>query len=141
MEKWKPGRFCELKEDESVAFETLKSKLIEPAVQVLTRREGRYTIDTDECEKQMGFVQLQEQPEGPKKPISYWKHKLNETEKSYDTTHREFLAVISELLTLRPSLKGIRLNIRTEQDALRWILTMAYAPGKLARSRLRLSEY
>lgn len=31
-----------------------------------------------------------------------------------------------------------RLTIRTDQDALRWILNMAYATGKLARWKLRL---
>lgn len=38
-------------------------------------------------------------------------------------------------------MEGARFTIRTDHDALRWILNMADATGKLARWRLRLSKY
>lgn len=97
-------------------------------------------MDTDACEKQVGCVVLKKQREGVPKPIGYWSRSLNKAEQEYDTTHRECLAVVWEVLMLRPYLEGSRFTIRTHHDALQWILNMADATDKSARWRLRLSE-
>ena len=141
LRKGEPTVFGPLNEEEMGALEELKKRLIEPPILTLPRRDGRYTVDTDACDKQVGCVLLQEQPEVPARPIGYWSRSLNQAERAYDTTHRECLAVVWAVLLLRPYLEGTRYTIRTDHDALRWILNMADATGKLARWRLRLAEY
>lgn len=77
------------------------------------------TVDTVTCDKQIGCVILQEQPDGTTKLIGYWSRSLNDAEHRYETTHRECLAFMWALLLLRTYLEGARLKIRTEQDSLR----------------------
>ena len=45
------------------------------------------------------------------------------------------------VLQLRPYLEGKRFVIRTDHHALRWVLSLADAQGRLARWRLRLLEF
>lgn len=52
----------------------------------------------------------------------------------------EYLALILEVLMVRPYLEGTRFTIRTDDYGLQWILNMSDATGKLARWRLRFSE-
>lgn len=130
LRKDEPTKFDSLTTEETEAFETLKSKLVEPPVLALPRGKGRYTVDTDACNEQVGCVLLQEQPDGVKRPIGYWPRTLTTAERAYGTTHRECLAVIWAVLILRPYLEGTRFTIRTDHDALRWILNMSDATGK-----------
>lgn len=75
-----------------------------------------------------------------KQPIWYCYRTLKTEERAYETTHRECLAVIWAVLILRSYLKGSRFTIRTDHQALRWILNMSDATGKMEIWRLRLSE-
>lgn len=43
--------------------------------------------------------------------------------------------------TLRPYIEGQKFTVRTDHDALRWLLTISDATGRLMRWRLRLSEF
>jgi hypothetical protein len=42
---------------------------------------------------------------------------------------------------LRPYLEGIEFTVRTDHHALRWVMNVSDAQGRLARWRLRLSEF
>jgi hypothetical protein len=42
---------------------------------------------------------------------------------------------------LRPYLEGIDFTVRTDHHALRWVMNLSDAQGRLARRRLRLSEF
>lgn len=68
----------------------------------------------------------------PNKPIGFWSRSFNDTGRAGDPTHMECTAVLGALLILRPYLKGTRLKIGTDQDALRWGLILTNASGKLA---------
>lgn len=65
---------------------------------------------------------------------------MNPSEGAYETTYREFLAVLWAVLLLRVYLKGARFTIRTNHDALRLIPNMTEATRKFARWRIRFSE-
>ena len=43
--------------------------------------------------------------------------------------------------TLRPYIEGLKFTIRTDHDALRWLLALTESSGRLMRWRLRLSEF
>lgn len=120
-------------------METLQNRLTQPPTLALPCRNGKYTVKTDACDRQVGCVLLQEHSYGTTRLVGYWSRSLNKAEKAYDTTHRECLAVVWAVLMLRYYLEGARFTIRTNHDALRWILNMADATGKLARWRLHLS--
>lgn len=57
------------------------------------------------------------------------------------TKHREWAAFVWNITFLRRYLERTRFTIRTDQEALQWVLTMAEAPRKLAEWHLRMSEF
>jgi len=73
--------------------------------------------------------------------VGFWSHSLNAAERNYSTTERECLAVAWESLLLRPFVEGTRFTVRTDHAALKWMLHMDSAHGRLARWRLRLAEF
>ncbi|CAN8067637.1 unnamed protein product [Agarophyton chilense] len=141
LEKNKPFNFETLTDTEHEAFEKLRQRLIRPPILAISRQDMPYVLDTDACDIQVGCVLLQKQPDGDLLPIGDWSRSLNKAERSYSTTERECLAVVWAILHLRPYLEGARFTLRTNHHALRWILNLADASGRLARWRLRLMEY
>ena len=141
LKKGEPFQFDSLNDEEYKAFADLKVRLISPPVLALPRHGLRYTLDTDACAHQVGCALLQDQPNGDKLPIGYWSRTLTTAERNYSTTEKECLAIVWSVLTLRPYLYGQQFTIRTDHEPLRWILNIVDVSGRLARWRLRLSEY
>jgi len=137
----RPVRWETLSEEALRAFEELKRRLTEAPILALTRRRGAYTLDTDASAGQVGEVLLQEQPDQSTRPVGYWSRSLNAAERNYSTTERECLAVVWASLLLRPYIEGTRFTVRTDHAALKWMLHMDGAHGRLARWRLRSSEF
>lgn len=123
------------------AFEELKRLLTSTPVLALPRRTGRYVLDTDASKDQLGAVLLQEQADKVLKPVGYWSRGLIPAEKNYSTTERECLAVVWSVFLLRPYLEGTRFTVRTDHAALKWMLHMDSAHGRLARWPSRLAPY
>ena len=126
------------------AFETLKRKLISPPVLALPKRGRPYMINTDASAYQLGATLLQQQdPSKPKEwvPVRYWSKTLNSAEQNYSATERECYSVVWAITTLRPYIKGQKFVVRTDHDALRWLLTLSEPSSRLMRWRLRLSEF
>jgi len=142
LKKGQPTEFGPLSEEEQAAFKELRARLITPPILALPRSGLPMTVETDACDKQVGCVLLQDQPDGqPMKPLGYWSRSLNKAERNYNTTQRECLAVVWAVLMLRPYLYGTRFTLRTDHESLRWILNLSDASGKLQRWRLRLLEF
>ena len=141
LQKGQPTKFEELSDEEEKAFKSLKSKLVNPPILALPRSEGKFTLDTDACDTQVGCVLLQDQPDGHARPIGYWSRKLTKAEQAYTTTERECLAIVWAVTLLRPYLDRTRFTVRTDHSALRWILNLTDSTGRLTRWRLRLLEY
>lgn len=60
-------------EDEFLALDGRKEKLISPLVLSLPGYNGQYTLDVDACNKQIGCVLLQEQKDQKEsRPTRYW---------------------------------------------------------------------
>jgi len=137
----RPDRWGSPSDEALGAFEELKRRLTEAPILALPRRYGAYTLDTDESAGQVGAVLLQEQPDQSTRPVGYWSRSLNVDERNYRTTERECLPVVWASLVLRPYIEGTRFTVRTDQAALKWMLHMDGAHGRLARWRLRLAEF
>ena len=137
----RPDRWGTLSDEASGAFEELKRRLTEAPILARPRRHGAYTLDTDASAGQVGAVLLQEQPDQFTRPVGYWSRSLDADERNYSTTERECLAVVWASLLLRPYIEGTRFTVRTDHAALKWMLHMDGAHGRLARWRLRLAEF
>ena len=126
------------------AFETLKRKLISTLILALPKKDRPYMIDTAALAYQLGATLLQQQdPSNPKEwvPVGYWLKTLNSAEQNYSATERECYSVVWAVMTLRPYIEGQKFVVRTDHDALRWLLTLNDPSGRLMCWRLRLSEF
>ena len=131
-------------EQQQEAFETLKSKLIEPPILALPKPGRPYMVDCDASKYGIGAVLLQQQDES--KPtewatVGYFSKTLSKEQRNYSATERECYAVVWAVLTLRPYLEGSHFIVRTDHNALRWMMTLNDPTGRLMRWRLRLLEF
>ena len=129
--------------DQLEAFETLKRKLVTPQIRGLPKTNKPYMIDTDASAYQLGATLLQKQNETKNEwtPIGYWSKTLTDKGRNYSTTERECYSVVWAVTTLRPYIERETFTVRTEHDALRWLMTLTDSSGRLMRWRLRLSEF
>jgi len=128
-------------EKESEAFNALKALLVNPPVLVLPKIGKPYMVDTDASAYQVGCSLLQEQEDGDWHPVGYWSRALNKAEQGYSPTERECLAVVWAVTTLRPYLERTKFVVRSDHNALRWLMNVTDLSGRLVRWRLRLSEF
>ena len=130
--------------DELEAFETLKRKIITPPIVGLPKANRPYMIDTHASAYQLGATLLQQQNETkPNKwtPIGYWSKTLTNCERNHSTTERECFSFVWAVTTLQPYIEGLKFAIRTDHDALHWLMTLTDSSGRLMRWRLRLSKF
>jgi len=123
------------------AFEYLKERLTSNPILALPRRECLFILDTDACAVQIGCTLLQQQLDKRILMVGFYSRCLIPTEQNYLTTDRECLAVVWACLVLRLYLEGQEFLMRTHHSSLRWLLNMDSAQGRVARWRLRLSEF
>jgi len=128
-------------QDQRDAFEELKRRLTSTSILALPRSTGAYLLDTDASDYQVGCVLTQEQPDKSYKPVGSWSHPITGAEKNNSTMEKKCLAVDWALFMLRPNVQGTLFIVRTDHSALRCKLHMNGAHGRLARWRLRLSEF
>jgi len=122
-------------------FEYLKERLTSTPILALPRREGLLILDTDACAVQVGCTLLQQQPDKSILPVGYYSRGLIPAEQNYSTTDRESPAVVWACFLLRPYLEGQEFLIRTDHPSLSRLLSMDSFQGRVARWRLRLSEF
>ena len=130
--------------DQIEAFDTLKARLVAPPILGLPMKDRPFMIDTDASAYQLGATLLQQQSdERPTEwtPIGYWSKTLNTAECNYTATERECYSVVWAITSLRPYVEGLKFHVRTDHDALRWLLTLTDSSGRLLRWRLRLAEF
>ena len=139
--KGTPPQLGPLPPEAVAAFNQLRDKLLHPPVLALPRTEGSLWLDTDASDGQLGCCLLQEQPDGKPLPLGYWSRTLNAAERNYSTTEKECLAIVWAVTHLRPYLEGTEFTVRTDHHALRWVMNLSDAQGRLARWRLRLAEF
>ena len=139
--KGMPPQLGPISEGGIAAFNALRDRLLSPPVFALPRAEGKIWLDTDASDGQLGCCLLQLQPDGKSLPLGYWSRTLNSAERNYSTTEKECLAIVWAITHLRPYLEGVNFTVRTDHHALRWVMNLSDAQGRLARWRLRLAEF
>ncbi|GBP94305.1 Retrovirus-related Pol polyprotein from transposon 17.6 [Eumeta japonica] len=74
-------------------------------------------------------------------PIAYASRTLSETERRYNTTEKELLAVLWACQHFRPYIYGRIFQLETDHQPLTWLAKLKEPNAKLTRWRLRLQEY
>jgi len=137
----RPDRWGTLSDEALRAFEEPKMRLTEFVILSLPRRQGTYTLDTDVSAGQVGVVLLQEQSDQSTRHVGYWSRSLNAAERNYSTTEQKCLTLVWASLLLRPYVEETCFTVRTDHAALKWMLHMDGAQGRLARWRSRVAEF
>ena len=105
-----------------------------PPILALPRYGKKYTLDMDACSYQVDSDVLQHQQSGDRLLIGHWSCAVTDAEKYYANTEKECLAVVWSILTLRPYLYENTFDLRTDHEALRWVLNLAEAPASALES-------
>jgi hypothetical protein len=128
-----------LREEE--AFEQLKVKLTEAPVLQLFDNDKEVIIDCDASAFAIGAVLTQRDIEGAEKPVAYFSRCLSRAESNYCVTRRELLAVLESLRHWRHHTSGMKVLIRTDHSALKWLKSFKLLEGQLARWMEELAQY
>ena len=131
-------------EEQLRSFEELKARLTAPPILALPKATRPYMIDTDASAYAIGAVLLQQQDEDDPTSwatVGYWSKTLTKEQRNYSATERECYTVVWATLTLRPYIEGTKFVVRTDQNALRWMMTTNDPQGRLMRWRLRVMEF
>lgn len=119
LQKGHSQTFDGLAKDWITALETLNVNLVEHTELVPSRLQGAYAAETDACHKWIGYIHHKKLPGRTDRPIKHFSRALNDSQRAYNTTHRECHAVVLSLLLLLPYLKGSRATDHTDHNALK----------------------
>ena len=94
LRKGQPQRWESIEPNAEYSFHALKDSLAHPPILGLPRRDVHITVETDACDRQLDAVLLQAQEDDENKLIGIFSRSLTAAERNYDTTEREYLAVV-----------------------------------------------
>ena len=123
-----------------IAFETLKSKLVEAPILAHPDFTKPFILDTDASLESIGGV-LSQEIDGRERGIAYGSRVLSKAERRYCVTRRELLAIVFFVSKFRHYLYGRTFKISTDHGSLRWLLRFKNPEGQLARWLEVLSTY
>lgn len=126
---------------QTVAFEEPRRRGKSPPRLALPKFIQPYRLETDPSQYQFDCTLLQHQQDDTLLAVGFSPKTLKFAEQTYCVTECECVAIVRSMRTLCVYLEGTRFAIRTEHDALRWILNLTDSTVRLAPSRLLLSEF
>ena len=104
------------------AFDTLKNTLASPKTLFLPINDFPITLHTDWSLLAIGGW-ISQEVDGVERPISFESRKLRAAERNYSPYDGELLALIHCLRIFRPYLHGRKVIVKSDQKALKWLLT------------------
>ena len=120
-------------EDCEEAFNAIKKALTGPEVMGYPLSDGGcFYLDTDASGYGIGGV-LSQMQSGRERVIAYASRGMSKAEKNYCITEKELLAVVYFMQYFRQYLLGRRFIVRTDHQALVWLLSLKEPNGKIAR--------
>jgi len=127
-------------EDCQIAFNRLKGALTGPQIMATPIDGGNYVLDTDASDSAIGAVLSQIQ-NGQEKVISYASRTMSKSEKNYCVTDKELLSVRYFVEYFHHYLMGRKFIIRSDHQALKWLVSFKEPKGRVARWIEILSAY
>mgnify|MGYP003411260331 FL=1 len=94
LKKGQPIELDALSKDQVQSFNELRTALTNAPILNLPREGGKFTLDVDASEYQLGACLLQEQKDGKLAPCGYYSRTLNPAERNYSAVEKECLAVV-----------------------------------------------
>ena len=102
--------------------------------------DGQFILDTDASEFAIGAVLSQIQ-DGQENVIAYASRTMNKAERNYCVTDKELLAVRYFVEYFHHYLLGRKFIIRSDHQALKWLMNFREPKGRIARWIEVLSAY
>ncbi|XP_040182565.1 uncharacterized protein LOC120915829, partial [Rana temporaria] len=124
-----------------VAFQTLKTALVNAPVLVTPDPNKRFIVHTDASMFGLGAVLSQIGEDGGEHPVAYLSRKLLPREVSYATIEKECLALVWALKKLTPYLYGRAFTLITDHNPLVWLNRVSGDNARLLRWSLALQPY
>jgi hypothetical protein len=124
-----------------VAFDTLKTKLVEAPVLVYPDFEKTFELNVDACDVGAGGVLVQLDDEGHPHPIAFYSAVYTSTEANYSVPERECLAMVKALRHFRPYIFGRQILVYTDHKPLQWLASISDPAGRLIRWALVIADY
>ena len=118
------------------SFQTFKRILAEDLVLELPDLNETFVLDTDASDIASGWVLSQND-----KVVSYGSMTHNKAERNYGITEKECLACVKAIKKLHVYLSGGKFILRTDHEALKWLMTITEPTGRLARWAVLLQQY
>ena len=137
----KKKKVFEWSEEQSMAVQTLKRKLLTAPVLMRPDYGKPFTISCDASDVGIGAVLEQEGEDGQLHPIMYWSKTLNSAERNYQTTDRECLAIVKAIHQFRHYVYGSQFTVVTDHQALKWLQESQGLSGRLQRWALKLQGH
>ena len=127
-------------EGEQKAFESLKKCLVTAPILKQADETEPYIIRCDASNFAVGAVLLQGLG-GDEHPVEYASRLLSSAERNYSTTEREALAVVWALNKFRGYVEGSEITVASDHQPLKWLMSLKFPSGRLARWALQLQSY
>ena len=118
------------------SFEKLKKVLSNDILLKLPDLERSYSLDVDASDVAVGAVLYQDNG-----PVAYYSHKLNQAQKNYSATDKEFLALHLATQRFRPYLLGNHFSVFTDHKPLTSLVYGKSYNSRQARWQMELQEY
>lgn len=132
-------------EEQEKSLKAIKQCLGEPPVlahQQFGPQARRMILDIDaRTDFGIGTVLLQEHLDGMERLIAYGSRSLHTSKRNYCATRLEMLSMVEFVEHFRYYLLGCEFLVRTDYQALKWLLTFREPQGKVTRWFGRLQEY
>lgn len=123
-----------------ISFEILKSALTKAPVLAYPTQNDNFILETDARNYGMG-AGLSQMQNNSEKVVSYFSKSFSGPERKYCVTRRELLAIVMFIKDFHHYLYGRRFTVRTDHEALRWLLNFKNPEGQMARCFEILSSY
>ena len=122
------------------SFQDLKSRLCNSPILAMPDFTKEFTLDCDASGTAIGAV-LSQNFDGKERPIAYASRTLTKSERKYCVTRRELLAIVYFTKYFRHYLIGKPFLVRTDHNALRWLMNFKNPEGQIARWIETLSSF
>lgn len=100
-----------------------------------------FYVHADACDLGLGAALMKKDAEGYEVVVAYASPSLHKAEKPYSTPEKECLAVIWALEHFRPYVEGLHVNVFTDHNSLKWLMSHPNPSGRLATWSLRLQDF
>ncbi len=124
-------------EDCTIAFETLKNKLITTTALSYPDFEKPFVMQTDASAHAIGAVLMNHD----RRPIAFISRSLKAAELNYHITDKELLAIVWSIKKFNNYLFGQPFTVETDHRALEFLFRCSDPSSRLTRFRLKLEEY